>query len=274
MRRVDGTTQIYAVLGSPVHHTRSPQMQNAAFAAAGINAIYVALEVSAPRLDQALAGLHAARVMGLNLTTPHKEAAFSMVCERTKEAETARVVNALRWASNGWQGHATDGIGFLAWVRELGLNLLDKRVLMVGAGGAARAIASLITCKSLHIVSRNPAHARSLADREPWLPVVWSALDDLPGDHGGWEVMVRALSVEPISEEEERWWAGHEKNAIMLDLNYGERAADSRALAHERGIRYEDGTELLIQQGAASFEFWTGKKPSLQAMREALREAG
>ena len=138
----------------------------------------------------------------------------------------------------------------------------------------ARAIASLITCKSLHIVSRNPAHARSLADREPWLPVVWSALDDLPGDHGGWEVMVRALSVEPISEEEERWWAGHEKNAIMLDLNYGERAADSRALAHERGIRYEDGTELLIQQGAASFEFWTGKKPSLQAMREALREAG
>src|ERR1700704_3490768 len=109
MSRVDGKTQIYAVLGSPVQHSRSPEIQNAAFGAANLNAVYIALEVPAPRLAQALEGLHAAGVRGLSLTTPHKEASFPLARERTKEAEEARSVNTLRWEPEGWRAHATDG---------------------------------------------------------------------------------------------------------------------------------------------------------------------
>ena len=278
MRRVDGKTQIYAVLGHPVHHSRSPEIQNAAFAAAGRNAVYVALEVPAPRLDQALAGLHAARVMGLNLTTPHKEAAFHLksVISRTRQAEWAGAVNTLAWEPTGWRAHATDGVGFLAWVAKRRVDIRGKKVLVLGAGGAARAIlGSLFTLApaSIHIVSRTAAHAESVAKRFETSGQVASAPMDQAPAANGWQAIIRALSVEAVSKEEEAWWRAHGRDAAMFDLNYGERSSDARALARELGLAYESGEELLIQQGAASFEFWTGEKPSVQAMREALEGA-
>lgn len=280
MPRVDGKTQVYAVLGHPVHHSRSPEVQNAAFAAAGINALYVALEVPAPRLDQALAGLHAARVMGLNLTTPHKEAAFSLTRDRTKEAEEAHTVNTLRWEPEGWRGHATDGIGFLAWITETGIGLADRRVLLMGAGGAAHSILIKLLehrPKSVHVVSRTSARAESLARRlaksSGSVRLTHSGLEQGGRAEGEpWDLMIRALAIETVSEEERRWWRTHAPQARVLDLNYGPRAEEARARAKEERVRYEDGDALLIHQGAASFEFWTGQEPSLAAMRDALRE--
>jgi len=281
MRRVDGTTQVYAVLGHPVHHSRSPEIQNAAFAAAGRNAVTVALEVPAPRLDQALQGLHAARVMGLNLTAPHKEAAFSLTRTRTKEAEEAHAVNTLRWEPDGWEGHATDGLGFRAWMVETGIRLGGARVLLMGAGGAARSIAWQILelrPRSVQIVSRTQARAeslaRSLAEAKGQVPLAHSGLEQEQALAAPWDLMIRALAAETVSEEERRWWRAHAPEAAVLDLNYGERASEARAKAGEERVRYEDGISLLIHQGAASFEFWTGEKPSLDAMREALRESG
>ncbi len=273
MTRVDGTTQVYAVLGHPVHHSRSPEIQNAAFRAAGMNAVYVALEVPAPRLEQALEGLHAARVPGLNLTAPHKEAAFAMVRHRTPEAEEAKATNTLRWAQDGWEGHATDGIGFLAWVAEAGVDPRGRRVLVLGAGGAARAIVPrLVTLgpKSVHVVSRSAEHAGALLKVAPGITSASLA----EGAEGVWDVLIRALPAESVSSEEEGWWSAHAPGAVVLDLNYGPRSSSARAAAEAAGLRYEDGSALLIHQGAASFEFWTGKKASLDAMREALRAVG
>ena len=288
MRRVDGKTQIYAVLGHPVHHSRSPEIQNAAFGAAGLNAVYVALEVPAPRLGQALEGLHAARVLGLNLTAPHKEPAFPLTRERTKEAEEAKAVNTLRWEPEGWKGHATDGVGFLAWIAETGIEPRGRRVLMMGAGGAARSILPKLVAlgpESVHIVSRTAAHAQALsrhaAETAGPVRLTHAGLGEGAGagprgkEPGAgparWDLMVRALAAESISDGEDRWWGAHAPEAAVLDLNYGARSAEARARARAEGLRYEDGGALLIHQGAASFEFWTGEKPSLGAMREALR---
>src|SRR5689334_5425284 len=102
-----------------------------------MNAVYVALEVPPLRLQQALEGLHAARVLGLNLTSPHKEAAYSLIRERTREAEEAKAVNTLRWEPSGWRGHATDGTGFLSWIEETRIDVSGRGVLVLGAGGAA-----------------------------------------------------------------------------------------------------------------------------------------
>jgi shikimate dehydrogenase len=276
MSPVDGRTQLYAVLGEPVDHSRSPEIQNAAFRAAGMNAVYVALEVPAPRLERALEGLHAARVLGLNVTSPHKEAAFGLVRERTAEAEEARAVNTLRWEPEGWRGHATDGAGFLQWIEEAKIDLAGRSVLVLGAGGAVRAIVPKLLERgpeTIRIVSRTGAHARALAERAGASPgktrFQTAALADAPT--GAWDLLVRALATESVSAEEERWWSTPSPHAAVLDLNYGSRAASARLLAAGSGIRYEDGTSLLVHQGAASFEFWTGQEAPVKAMREALR---
>jgi shikimate dehydrogenase len=277
--RVDGTTQVYAVLGEPVDHSRSPQIQNAAFQAAGMNAVYVPLAVHAPGLKQALEGLHASRVLGLNLTSPHKEAAFELVSERTPDAVEAGCVNTLRWEPEGWRGHATDGAGFLAWVEEAKIDPSGRSVLVVGAGGAARAIVPKLLDLSpdtIRVVSRTAEHALSLVRRAEQSPGRTRLHAAALGGEGGfsWDLLVRAVSVGPISAEEDRWWRGHSPHAAVLDLNYGVRSAAARAHAEALGIRYEDGGALLIHQGAGSFEFWTGKRASIAAMREAMNAVG
>ncbi|HMI31194.1 MAG TPA: shikimate dehydrogenase [Candidatus Limnocylindrales bacterium] len=278
---MDGETQVYAILGQPVHHSRSPQIQNAAFRAAGMNAVFVALEVPASRLKQALEGLHAAHVPGLNLTAPHKEAAFSLVRERTAEAEEARAVNTLKWEPEGWRGHATDGVGFLQWVASAGVEVKGRRVLVLGAGGAARAIVpKLLTVhpESVRLVSRSADHAKALAqlagNPSRSVPITSAGMEDQSQGGPEWDLLVRAISAEPVSPQEGLWWRGHAPGAVVLDLNYGARSAEARAQSKAMGLRYEDGGALLIHQGANSFEFWTGKKAPLDAMREALNAAG
>lgn len=269
------------MLGDPVRHSLSPRIQNAAFRSASLEAVYVAFEVPGPRLADALRGLHAARVEGLNLTTPHKEAAFSLVLERTSEAGEARAVNTLRWSVEGWQGHATDGLGFLAWVEEACVSLEGKRVLLLGAGGAARSIVPKLLGlrpREVIVVSRTleraEALAREAAAQAPgWPPLEPAALYDRTktAARRRWDLMLRALSTGEISDDEERWWRGLVPEAPILDLNYTERAEAPRARARAEGRRFLDGLGLLIHQGAASFEFWTGRKPSLAAMRAAVK---
>jgi len=281
--RVDGATQVYAVLGQPVQHSQSPLIQNAAFQAAGMNAVYIALEVPPPRLEEALRGLHAAGVSGLSVTAPHKEAAFALAHDRTVEAEEARVVNTLRRERDGWRGHATDGIGFLAWIAEEGIEMRGRRVIVIGAGGAIRAIVPKLATlhpEAIHLVSRNAerarAAARSATGPDGPVRITSAALGDRANEGGGdpWDVLIRAIPVEPITGEEDSWWGRHGPGAVVLDLNYGARGAAARTRARERGLRYEDGGALLIHQGAASFEFWTGKRPSVAVMKEALRGSG
>jgi len=280
VNRVDGATQVYAVLGQPVQHSQSPLIQNAAFQAAGMNAIYIALEVPAPRLEEALRGLHAAGLSGLNVTAPHKEEVFALTHDRTVEADEARVVNTLRREREGWRGHATDGIGFLAWIAEEGVEMRGRRVIVIGAGGAIRSIVPKLAAlhpAAIHVVSRTAERARAVARNgsgpEGAPRITTAALGERAIEWGGgpWDVLVRAIPVEPISSEEDSWWGRHAPGAVVLDLNYGPRAAAARTRARDRGLRYEDGGALLIHQGAASFEFWTGKRPSVAVMKEALR---
>jgi len=272
-------TGIYAVMGHPVGHTLSPVMQNAAFRAAGWDALYVALGVTPDRLLATLRELHAAGIRGLNLTAPHKEAVWQVLVDTTGEAKSARAVNTLRRDERGWIGHATDGLGFDSWLREAGLSLRGARVLILGAGGAVRSIAPKIAAlepAAITLVSRNPERAGSVAS---WLrsqaaaiEVTSAALADGSAALGvsRWDVMVRALASGPVELAEAAWWGGLTHVAPVLELNYGPRAAESRARAATDGRRFEDGMGLLLHQGAHSFEFWTGTPAPLEAMREAL----
>ena len=129
----------YAVLGKPVSHSLSPAIQNAAFAAAGMNAVYEAREVSAAELPGVLEALHGEGFVGMNLTSPLKEAAWPLLSTATPEASLLRSVNTLKWGAPGWEGHATDGLGFAAWAREIALPVEGRRVLLLGSGEIGRA---------------------------------------------------------------------------------------------------------------------------------------
>lgn len=287
----------FAVLGYPVRHSLSSPMQNAAFEAAGIDARYEAIEVPLERLGDVLGELHAEGFVGLNLTLPLKQRGFELARTRTLEAERVLAVNTLRRERTGWAGHATDGLGFGAWIRELGMKLQGRRVLLLGAGGAAASIAPALLdfgVAMIAIASRTRARARSLArlligdedtetDRtvsspsprlDSWLFAL--GLEDDPAEilkAGPFDVLVRALTAQNITEGEATLWRALGAEAPVLDLNYAERAVRVRERCEKEGRRFEDGLGLLLHQGALSFEFWTGREAPREAMREALRAA-
>lgn len=274
----------FAILGSPVGHSLSPPMQNAAFSAAGVDAVYRALEVPPDRFESTLATLHAEGYEGLNVTLPHKETAFALAVSSTVEARAAGAANTLRRVDAGWAAHATDAPGFLAWVDARGIAVSGAQVLLLGAGGAARCVASALLSRrvaAIDVASRSAARARSLisdldANSAHWTRLTSAALSEAPSLREGprWDVLVRALSPEEVTPAEERWWSGVAPRGIVLDLNYGARADHARALAARLGRRFEDGKEMLLQQGALSFTLWTGLPAPIEAMRAALLAAG
>jgi shikimate dehydrogenase len=255
-------------------------MQNAAFGASGVDGIYVALDVSPDRLPRALEGLHAAGFAGLNLTLPHKEAGARLCVRLTPEAERAGAVNTLGREATGWLGHATDGSGFRGWIAECGVPVKGGRVLLLGAGGAARCVAPEIVAlgaSALTVVSRNGGHAQALIARlrlgeASTTALAARPLDDTRAARGseGFDLLIRALSTEEVGASEAAWWGAVASDAPVLDLNYGERADATRERARSGGRRFEDGLGLLVHQGAASFEFWTGARAPLGVMHEAL----
>ena len=275
-------TRVYAVLGHPVEHSLSPTMQNAAFRASGRDAVYVAIDVPPERLKETLRELHAAGVQGLNLTTPLKEAAWPHLCGATDEAAKVRAVNTLRWESEGWMGHATDGIGFGDWIGALRIPVRGARVLLLGAGGAARSIAPWLAAmdpSSIEIVSRDGDRARALERdlsalkaQESRVAIRSASLRDRPAADpaGATELLIRAIASDAIEDEEARWWDTLRHGTTALELNYGARSQASRSHAERRGLSFHDGLGLLLHQGARSFEFWTGEPAPIDAMREAL----
>lgn len=282
---LDAETRLFAVVGHPVAHSLSPPMQNAAFRAAGRNALYVALDVPPPRLAEALAGLHAAGFAGLNVTLPHKEEALRLAKSATAGARAAGAANTLRRAEEGWEADATDGPGVLAWLAALGLPVRGTRALVLGAGGASRSVAAALAgsgAASITIVNRSPGRAAAVAEAaravaSPSTRVEAAPWDGAPGGSASaapgaprFDLLVRALSVEAIAGEERRWWSAVLRSGAVLDLNYGTRARGARDEAERMGLRFEDGLSLLVEQGALSYEFWTGAPAPREAMREAL----
>ena len=138
---IHGTTQIYGVIGDPISHSLSPSLQNPAFTALGIDAVYVTFQVSPSSLGDALRGLLALNVQGINVTVPHKSNVFQYLDEVTDTARKIGAVNTLRNDSGQWIGENTDATGFIRSLEPLGLNLSDSSVGMLGAGGAARGVA-------------------------------------------------------------------------------------------------------------------------------------
>jgi shikimate dehydrogenase len=276
---IDGATQVYGVLGHPVTHSLSPIMHNAAFAGLGLNAAYVPFPVAPEGLAKVVAGLVAAGVCGFNITVPHKQAILDSLDEVLPEARAIGAVNTVRVQHGRLTGTNTDGTGFLISLAEdLAFAPAGKEVLLLGAGGAARAIAFALLgagVERLLLSNRTAARAAPLAaDCRTLFPgrrIDLLGLAELAGSAP--HLVVNATSAGMGDGRSHVALAPLRVREAVLDIVYHPPETALLAEARGLGLRAANGIGMLLYQGAASFQFWTGREPPVEPMRAALLAA-
>lgn len=260
---------VYAVFGDPVEHSLSPAMQNAAFSALGLSARYLAFRVRRERLRDAILGAEAMGFGGLNLTIPHKEAALSIV-EPDENAAAMGAVNTVAFG-DGIRGYNTDGLGAERALEGAGVRVAGRRVLVIGAGGAAKAIARQLAHSGAELTIANRDRQRAL-DLAAAVGGRGYALSDLAKLVPEAEVVVNATSV-GMREGDPRIVDGRlfREGQTVFDIVYN-RETELLQDATRAGARIIDGVPMLVHQGALSIEIWTGRKAPIDVMEEALRE--
>ena len=277
------------VLGDPVAHSLSPQMQNAALGACDIHMQYARFHIRANELRSALLFLRRLHFIGVNLTVPHKIAAFTQIDDADESATRAGAVNTIRVRDEKLIGSNTDGEGFLRAIRtEFSIDLRDLRVMIIGAGGGTgRAIAcqcALENCERLVLVNRTLEKANALAEQlRPFFSgprvlgptarieaVAWheSAMRMQLADI---DLIVNAtpLGMNPSDPAPvpARLLAPHQ---IVFDCVYGSSKTALLRAAEEVGARGANGLSMLLYQGALSFSSWFDREAPIEAMRAAL----
>ncbi len=266
--------KVYGVMGDPIEHSLSPVMHNTAFEALGINAIYLAFRVSIDEVGDAIRGARSLGIAGLNVTIPLKEKALEFV---VPDALASRIgaINTIDFSTGTPRGYNTDGIGALRVLREAVGELHNKKVLILGAGGAARAIAFYLDSEGsiLTIANRNVERARRLAsalhNAEP------IGMDELERIKDA-DILINATPVGMYPHEDETLVdAGlMHSELVVFDIVYNPLETRLLKEAKKAGVRtLIGGLKMLLYQGAASFRIWTGMEPPLSSMERAVREA-
>ncbi len=278
MVELTGKTRVYAVFGCPVEHSLSPAMHNAAIAALGLDCVYVPLRVEPADLPAAIGGVRAMGLAGVNLTIPLKEAAVALVDELSDEAREIGAVNTLFWKDGALCGHSTDGEGF--WMSLEGTpGQSAKRALVLGAGGASRAVCFALARRGIEvtIANRTPERARELAAALPGSHAhgMPAEPEDLARAAAAADLIVNCTSVGMSPNDSESPLAENciERGHIVCDLIYNPRETLLLRTAREKGALGLNGVDMLVNQGALSFQLWTGIMPPVQVMKAAVTGA-
>ncbi len=279
---ITGETKLVGVLGFPVSHSLSPRMQNAAFAAMGLDMVYLPLPVGPDMLEAAIEGIRAMNFLGANVTIPHKIAVVTLLDRLDQSAALSGAVNTIVNRDGALEGHNTDGTGFIRALEAVSSpNYPETSVLLIGAGGAARSVALALADKgirSLTILNRSLEHARDLGEilgrACPRLPVKILSFEDetngLPKDN---MMVINATSLgmegnlKPLPVAVDTLTEDH----VVCDLVYKESGETPfLAAAAEKGATTLGGQGMLLHQGAEAIHLWTGKEPPVDVMRQAI----
>jgi shikimate dehydrogenase len=266
----------YAVFGQPIAHSLSPRIHAAFAAQFGIALDYRAIEAGRDSFAATLAAFARDGGRGANVTLPLKEDAAALCSALSERARRCGSVNTLiRDDDGGWHGDSTDGIGLLRDLARHDLDPRDRRVLLLGAGGAARAAAFALTdagARELVVANRTAARAQALADAldAPARACAWDALRHA----GAFDLVVNATSAGHAGDVFEWPLSADEAPAAGYDLSYGKAARPFLAAARAAGVRdARDGLGMLVEQAAESFERWHGAHPDTGPVHAQLRTA-
>jgi len=271
------------LLGSPVAHSLSPVMQNAAFQVSGLDWCYEAIETEAEELEPALHRMRAEAWPGANVTLPLKEAVVPLLDELDPSAVEVSAVNTIVNEGGRLVGHNTDSLGF---VRDLRAHWQVPAVgvaVILGAGGAARAVASGLARQGLELVliARSPARARLLVDaiqrqhaaKASALPWERQSFQDIPREC---VLIVNATPLGMAPADQDTPWPPElplPPGAAVYDLVYTPQETRFQRYARRSGLQSIAGGGMLLEQGALSYERWTGRRAPRRQMRAALRRA-
>jgi shikimate dehydrogenase len=275
----DAGTRLVGVVGHPIGHTLSPVFWNAAFEHEGRNAVFVAFDVEPSRFAAFVDGMAAGGARGLCVTMPHKRAAFELATERSAEAERTGAVNALVLDDERRIGANTDVHGVRMAVRDLGLDPDGLRVLVLGAGGAASAVAYTLSSEGAEVViaNRTRSKAETLASAFDASVVDWSDLAVAAADT---DLLVHAASVgmdgtSSIVEPSVLEAGARGGLRAVLDVVYAPKETALVHAARAAGLRACDGLAMLVHQGAESYRlFWDAPAPIDVMLATASRAAG
>jgi shikimate dehydrogenase len=266
---IDRKTQIYGVIGYPLGHTLSPVMHNAAFKANGLKAVYLPFETR--DLPGALAGMRALGIRGMSVTLPHKAAVIPLLDTVDDLAKKIGAVNTVINKGGRLIGTNTDALGAFRALKEK-TRLTGKAGLIVGAGGAARAIGFLLKEKGVHLTLTNRSRERgeALADflNCPFLPLEEMAIAEF-------DLLVQTTSVGMVPHEDRCLLEPEnlKKGMIVMDVIYNPLETRLIRMARDRGCTPINGLTMFIHQGAEQFRQWTGLHPPLSEMTEAVKSA-
>jgi len=265
--------KIFGIFGDPIEHSLSPAMQSAAFRALGLDACYYAFRVVPGRLEDAILGASAMDFGGLNLTVPLKEKALEIKTMQPDELASAiGAVNTISFGRNRQiRGHNTDGMGALLALEKAGTAVKGSKVLLIGAGGAARAIAYTLMQEGaeISISNRNIRRAQELAASVGGLGFGFQEVEKLVPQA---DIIINATTV-GMKAGEGRLFDGrllHSGQAVF-DIIYN-RQTELLLDARAAGALAIDGVMMLVYQGAKALEIWTGKKAPVAVMEKAVRE--
>lgn len=280
---IHGTTKIVGLFGFPVHHTFSPPMHNAAFAEMGMDYVYLPFEVCPEDLSAAVRALVPLGIAGVNVTIPHKEAVIPFLDEISETAQRIGSVNTVRVRDRKLEGFNTDAYGFeTALFEEGGVRLAGKRIFVMGAGGASRAVcfqSALSGAEELVIADvlsgRAEALAGAVSEAVPGCRVFTCPVEGKRIEKAleGKDLFVNAT---PIGMKEDdpslirtEWLS---PGTTVFDVIYNPLETRLLREAKARGFTAVNGIGMLVHQGARAFEIFTGRKPPVASMLKVLRE--
>ncbi len=260
-----GHARLAGVIGWPVSHSRSPLLHNHWLARHGIDGAYVPLPVAPGKLETALRGLQAAGFAGVNVTVPHKQAAAALCDTLDPAASATGSANTLVFEADGRiAGSSTDGLGFVASLRAAGIDPAAGPALLLGAGGAARSIASaLLACgAAVRVANRTPERAGSLLRDQPGVTLVpWPSWPERLHDVA---LLVNTTSLGMAGQAKLPADLSHAPSELVVaDIVYAPRETMLLAQARARGLRTVEGIGMLLHQAVPGFAAWFGVEPAV-----------
>ncbi|NPA13513.1 MAG: shikimate dehydrogenase [Aquificae bacterium] len=276
---LNGQTAVYGIIGYPVKHSKSPTFQTKAFQHLNINAVYLPFEVKPEDLEKAIQGIKALSIKGFNITVPHKEEVIKYLDEVSPEVEYIGACNTVVNIDGYLKGYNTDAYGFITGLKELEPSLEGKKVLVIGAGGASRAVIySLIKegVDKIYLANRTIQKAEKLKlDFLPLSKFVQQiiqpiTLDQIDNYLPESEIIVNTTSVGLKENDPHLFdYSKINKNQTVVDIIY--KQTPLLKVAQEKGCKWQDGLPMLLYQGAKAFQIWTGKEPPIDIMEEVLK---
>ena len=263
--KITTETKLYGIIGHPIKHSISPGIHNFLFNYFHINAVYVAFDVESYMLKYTVNGLKALKIQGCNITLPYKEKIMKYIDEVDEEARIIGAVNTIKLEQGKIKGYNTDSIGFITSLKKHVPHIGGKKVAVIGAGGAARAVVYALLKENAFVMVFNRTYEKAVKLKEKFKNVKVYPLsqEEMLKDA---KIIINATSC-GLNKDDEMLFSPSilKKDAVFYELIYNETPLQYEA--RRRGIRTIDGKDMLIEQALISFYIWTDKRASLNQLK-------